>query len=194
MILPMVPFREDRDLGRAYNEAIALLPADAWAICFDHDAMPTTRFWFSQFREAINFLPAAGAFVAMANRIGPAWQRCGPAGDDMREHRGFGAGRLAVRTLLDVSDTKGWGGVCFAVSKAMWRQVGGFVEGHLGCTDHDLHFKLQRAGRRSYVIEGLYVYHARISSESRPPVGMNAVPGCLCRGPEIVPTARLILP
>lgn len=193
-IFAMVPFRADRNLGAAYNRAMSLLPADAWAIFLDHDAMPTTSQWHNQFAEAIAFLPYAGAFVATTNRIGPAWQRCGPAGDDIREHRRFGAERLRVRTLLDVTETRGWGGVGFAISRAAWQEVGGFIDGFMGCTDHDAHFKLQRAGRRSYVVEGLYLYHARISSEARPPVDMNQVPGCPCRGAEIAPTVRVTLP
>lgn len=193
MILALTPFAEDKNLGGAYNAAMELLPDNAWAIMQDHDAMPTTPHWFRQFREAIDFLPHAGAFVAMANRIGPAWQRCGPAGDDVREHRRFGAERVNVRTLLDVTDTKGWGGVMFAISKAAWREAGGFADGFMGCTDHSLHFRLQRIGRRSFVHQGIYTYHVRASSEGNPG-GMTYVPDCPCRGVELTPTQQVHLP
>lgn len=192
MIQTFVPFRSDKNLGRAYNEAMDLLRADEWACFWDHDCMPTTPRWHDQFCEAIKFLPDAGVFVAMANRIGPSWQRCGPAGDDVREHRRFGAERLSVRTLLDVTETKGWGGVMFALNKETWLEAGGFAEGAMFCVDHSIHFRLQSAGRRSYVIEGLYAYHVRASSESA--LKAPYVEGCPCRGAEQAPTERVALP
>ena len=39
-LYPMVPFALDGNLGRAYNEAVALLPDDAWAVFLDHDGGP----------------------------------------------------------------------------------------------------------------------------------------------------------
>lgn len=194
LILPMIPFREDKNLGRAYNEAMALLPADGWAIFQDHDAMPTTPQWFRQFREAIEFRPYAGAFAAMTNRIASPWQQVGDAkGNDIAAHRAFGRERLAVRTLLDVTETKGWGGVMFAVSRAAWAEVGGFADGFY-CVDHSLHFKLGAAGRRSYLIEGVYVFHVRESSSARPPLVAPKVANCPCRGRETMPSARITLP
>lgn len=194
-IIAMTPFRADRNLGRAYNEAMSLLPSDDdWAIFIDHDAMPTTMQWHNQFSEAIAFRPDAGAFVAMTNRIASPWQRCGDhASNDIREHRKFGRERLKVRTLLDVSQTKGFGGVMFAVSKSAWRAVGGFADG-LGCVDHSLHFGLQRIGRPVFMIEGLFVFHWRHWGEPDPTSSAPKAPNCPCRGPEAMPTVRISLP
>lgn len=190
----MTPWDDDGDLGRAYNRSMEMLPENGWAIFLDHDAMPTTPEWHRQFAEAIGFQPDAGAFVAMTNRIASPWQKCGPAGDDIAEHRRFGRERLAVRTMLDISDTKGFGGVMFAVSKAAWRQVGGFASG-LGCVDHSLHFGLQKQlGRRVWLLENLYVYHWRHRDEPDPTSKFPKAPNCPCRGPEITPTIRWELP
>lgn len=191
----MMPFALDMNLGRAYNESMALLPAeDSWAIFIDHDAMLTTREWFRQFAEAIRFMPQAGAFVACANRIAADWQKAGPANvHEMRIHRQFGKERLKIRTLLDITDTKGFGGVLFAVSKAAWRKAGGFREGML-CVDHSLHFALGRAGYRIFLIEGLYVYHWRRAFGDELPENTPRVEDCPCRGPEAMPTHRVSLP
>lgn len=193
-IFPMVPFRIDKNLGRAYNDAMALLPAGAWAIFQDHDAMPTTPHWFAQFSEAIERLPDAGAFVACTNRIASPWQRVGDElGNDIAAHRRFGEERRALRTLLDISDTKGFGGVMFATSKQAWQEVGGFADG-LGCVDHSLHFGLQRIRRRAWMIEGLYVFHWRHFGEPDPTSSAPKAAGCQCRGREIMPTIRIELP
>lgn len=192
--LAMIPFRRDANLGRAYNEAMKLLPADAWAIFIDHDAMPTTGQWHAQFVEAIEFQADAGAIVAMASRIASPWQRCGDRdSNDIAWHRRFGAERAKVRTLLDITDTKGWGGVAFAVSRAVWEEVGGFADG-LGCVDHSMHFRLQRAGRRVWMHEGIYYFHWRHFGEPDPTSQFPKAANCPCRGPETMPTVRVALP
>jgi hypothetical protein len=194
-LFTMVPFRADANLGAAYNEAMALLPADAWAVFLDHDAMPTTGKWNAQFSEAIAFRPDAGAFVAMTNRIASPWQKVGVPQDlmDMVAHRRIGAERLKVRTLLDISETKGFGGVMFAISKSAWAEAGGFADG-LGCVDHSIHFALQKIGRPVYLIEGLYVFHWRHYGEPDPTSQFPKAAGCPCRGPEVAPTVRIALP
>lgn len=197
MLQAMTPFRADGNLGAAYNSAMELLPNDSdWAVFLDHDAMPTTGRWHAQFSEAIAFLPDAGAFVAMTNRIASPWQRPPDVpsnNNDMAWHRKYGAGRLGVRTLLDISGTKGFGGVMFAVSKEAWRAVGGFADG-LGCVDHSLHFGLWRISRPVYMIEGLYVYHWRHFGEPDPTSLFPKAANCPCRGTEQQPTRRVTLP
>jgi hypothetical protein len=194
MLLTMVPYAADMNLGRAYNEAMRLLPEHAWACFMDHDAMPTTRQWYRQITEAISFKPDAGAFVAMTNRIASPWQRIGDKqSNDIGLHRRYGTQRLHVRTLLDITETKGFGGVLFAVSKAAWREVGGFADG-LGCVDHSIHFGLQRIGRKVWMIEGLYVYHFRHQGEDDPTSSAPKAANCPCRGTEKMPTERIVLP
>lgn len=196
MIYTHVAFRPDANLGRAFNEFMALLPTDAWAILQDHDCVATTGQWHNQFAEAIAFRPGAGAFIVTTNRIAAPWQRAAeadPDNNDMAYHRRIGAARLARRTLLDVSRTKGWGAVAFAVSKRGWQEVGGFADG-LGCVDHSLHFGLQRAGRPVYLVESIYYYHWRHWHERDPTSVFPKAVGCPCRGPEEVPTERIALP
>lgn len=193
-ILAMTPFAADMNLGRAYNEAMELLPDDAWAVMMDHDAALTTRDWYRQIAEAIDFKPDAGAFVACSNRIGAFWQKAGDAeSHDMHAHRVFGRSRLRVRTLLDVTDTMGFGGVAFAISKSAWRKAGGFVDG-MFCVDHQMHFALKRAGLRVYLLESWFVYHWRRAHNDAPPAAAPRAANCPCRGPEKAPATRISLP
>ena len=196
MILPMMPYALDRNLGRAYNEAMALLPADAWAIFLDHDGLQTTREWFRIVAEAIAFKPAAGVFVAVTNRIDAPWQRApesDPENHDIGYHTTIGRNRLFCRTLLDVTDTKGWGGVAFALSREAWQRAGGFADGLL-CVDHSMHFGLRAAGYRNYLLESWYVYHRRRAFVGKLPDDTPRVPHCPCRGPEPTPTIRIPIP
>lgn len=197
MIYAMMPFANDMNLGRAYNEAMALMGEEDWACFLDHDAIWTTREWYRQLEEAAAFRPDAGMFTAVQSRGWQAWQ-VGPNPDshDMARHRAIGKGRLKTRTLLDVTVNSGIAGVVMLISKRSWRLAGGFVNGMM-CVDHAMHFKLASLGRRVYVIEGLYVYHWRRANGDGPPSNAPVAANCPCsqiRRGESAPTRRLTLP
>lgn len=197
VIHPMTPFALDRNLGRAYNEEMARLPDGHWACFTDHDALiGLTRDWYRLLREAIDFKPDAGAFVAVTNRIDAKWQRAqevDPNNHDIGYHTEIALERAKRRTLLDITDTKGFGGVCFALSKAAWAETLGFSDGLL-CVDHSIHFALRKAGRRIYMHEGLYVYHRRRAFIGPLPEDTPRAANCPCRGKEPMPTVRIALP
>lgn len=193
MIQAFTPFALDRNYGRACNEAMALLPDGGWAILQDHDALWTTREWYRQIAEAIAFQPRA-MFTVLTNRIASGWQRLpgvDPNNHDYAYHRALGKEQLKQRSLLDITDTKGLGGVVMVVSKEAWQEVGGFVDG-LFCVDHRMHFAHKDAGRPVFVMENIYVYHWRrahgdtLVEEPKAP--------CPCRGHETLPTVRVPLP
>ena len=192
-LVTFVPFDLEANLGRAYNHAMALLPPDAWAVLFDHDAMPTTREWYRQITEVIEHRPDVGLLTATTNRIASPWQRAAESdlnNHDMAYHRKLGAARLERRTLLDVTDTKGLGGVLMVLSRRTWERVGGFVDGML-CVDHMMHFAVARAGLRVYVVDSLYVYHWRRAHGDELPASVPKAKRCPCRGPEPTPTRRI---
>lgn len=194
-----MPYAMDLNFGKACNDVMELLPEDGWACIIDHDMMFTTSYWYRQLQEVISAHPEAGAFAACTNRIASPWQRVdnalpeGTNPDDVREHRLVGEQRAHQnRTLLDITDTKGFGGVVTIVSKAAWKKAGGYGDG-LYCVDHSLFFKLRTHGYRIYLIESLYVFHLRGSSGRRPPLVAPTVPGCPCRGVEKMPTERIAI-
>ena len=192
-LITMMPFSTEMNLGAAYNQAMTLLPDDAWACFLDHDAIWTTREWYRQIQEAIRAVPDAGALTAMTNRIAAPWQQIGDRDNhDMACHRKFGAARAKVRTLLDVTNTKGMGGVVMVISKRAWQRVGGFVDGML-CVDHKMHFALREMGLRIWLMENLYVYHWRRAFGDELPQCTPRAPNCPCRGPEQMPTERRAL-
>lgn len=194
MILCMTPFAADMNYGRALNDAMSLIPEDGWAVFLDHDAMWTTRSWNRQISEAIAFRPDAGLFTGVTNRIAKRWQQAGnPDSHDIVQHRRFGMARMSTRTLLDITDTNGLGGVVMVISKAAWRQVGGFVDG-LACIDHQMHFAQRAAGRRVWMIEGLYLYHWRRANGDSPPADAPRAHNCRHGGPVVEPMVRVTLP
>ena len=119
---------------------------------------------------------AAPNLSRRAARPGSTWTAV-----DVDFHRRIGTKRLAVRTLLDITDTAGWGGVLMLVSKRAWHRAGGFVDGMM-CVDHNFHFNYRAAGGRLYLIEGLYVYHHRWTSAQPGAWKENPKAECPCRG------------
>lgn len=203
-LTPYAPAGTGMNLGRAYNEAMARLGPRDWGCLLDHDMMFTTPVWYQQLEAAIHTEPR-GAFTAVTNRMAHPWQVAEEApqhakvvtrpvggrprpghstivrapGDDIIRHREIGQARLRRRTLLDVTETRGWGGVLMLLSREAWEEAGGFVDGLL-CVDHMMHRALQGAGRRVWLIEGLYVYHWQGTSRGVADKRIPRASGCEC--------------
>jgi len=217
VILTAVPYADDMNLGQAYNETFDLVGPDDWVALLDHDLFFTTPVWHRQLREAAAAEPE-GCFTAITNRMANRWQVAPEAAgavvraangsisrrgeDSVAHHRRVGTERLKTRTLLDVTETQGWGGVLMLISKRAWLDAGGFVDGLL-CVDHVFHYALRAAGRKVWLIEGLYVFHWRGTSGGPRPPGPE-IPrasdprtgnGCPCRTiPHGDPKVRRRLP
>lgn len=145
---------------------------------------------FAKWEDRYSRLPKK---IRPSEPVPPNPAQCGNC-HDIRHHRELGEARLAERTLLDITDTLGWGGVAFAVSKRAWAEAGGFADGML-CCDHSLHFRLQATGRRSYLLESLYFYHWRRAFRDRVPDDTPVSVRCPCTGSiEKPPTDRIRLP
>jgi GT2 family glycosyltransferase len=157
-----VPYSPDGNLGGAYNRFMQLLPEDGWACFLDHDAIWTTRYWYDQIARAIASTPNISVITAVTNRIANARQRArgAPVDHDMRNHRKFGTAQLAKygHRLVDITNDGPISGVVIVLSKAAWRACGPLPSGLLGVDNH-LHASLRSAGRRVFLMPGLYVYH-----------------------------------
>jgi hypothetical protein len=164
LILTAIPYDDERNLGKAYNQVMELLPEDGWAVLLDHDAMFTTPEWHRQISSVIAQRPE-GCFTVKTNRIKCPYQQTAIDGvmvdiknHDYLYHRQIGAKLLDNKNLTDVTDDREPSGLVFVMSKQAWRDAGGFAEG-LHYVDRTMWLALKLSGRRIYLIEGLYVYH-----------------------------------
>lgn len=162
-LLVATAFDPDRNLGRAYNNVLAAVEeamGKGWVCFVDHDAIWTTRTWYSQLVTAIEANPDAGMITAVTNRIGNKRQIApnAPKGHDMAEHRKFGEHLAAVHksTVVDVTEGAPISGVVMAVRVAPDRPR--FRDGFFG-VDNCMHWDLRDAGYKVYQMPGLYVYH-----------------------------------
>lgn len=164
--IPYAPVNTDKNLGAAYNSFMNLLGDDDWACFVDHDASFTTPDWYHQLEEIIS-LPNSDTFgmlTAVTNRIGNVEQivfrkdSVEAYNHDMLFHRKIGR-KLQQENrlrLIDVVDPIS--GVIVLISKKVWKQTKGFMNGFLS-VDNEMDYQLRRLGYKNYIMAGVYCYH-----------------------------------
>lgn len=160
MLVTAIAYDVERNLGRAYREILARLRPDDHCVFLDHDAIWTTRDWFTVLLQAIERYPDAALFGAMTNRIGNREQipQGVPAGHDMAVHRAFGQQQQDRfgSEAIDVTNRHLLSGVVLCMPAAAKAKLT-ISDGFFG-VDNQLHRDARRIGK-VYLLRGLYVYH-----------------------------------
>jgi GT2 family glycosyltransferase len=163
MIFYNIPWSSDKNIGKAYNAFIELLPTENDYACFiDGDAVFTTAFFGKQIQEIAEAYPECGLFTAMTNRVGSKYQLAGEwKSNDMQEHRKIGAAICSnySDTCIDISKQQPFSGVCILIRKSTWRKLGKFKEEGMLGVDTDIHLKAQAEGEKVYLMRGVYLQH-----------------------------------
>jgi len=156
---------EGKDVGKAYNACMKLLPNDNdWACFLDHDAMFTTLDWNHQLYEIIDANPDYSCLTAVTNRIGNPDQKFANIKSDNHDivyHRKIGTDAQGqFRTdVKDLTTKQAISGVVILVQKKAWKEAGGFEEeGFLGIDNH-FDIALRKEGMKTGLMKGIYVYH-----------------------------------
>lgn len=155
---------EDKNIGKAYNRYMDLVPENDWACFIDHDAMFLHYDWYNQLYEIIQKNQEYDCFGVVTNRIGNPEQRfvgIDQNNHDIKYHRDIAkdAYDQFYTDVKDVTDTHCISGVVMLVKKSAWKKVGGFKEeGFLGI-DNDFHIRLKNVGLKIGLAKGVYVYH-----------------------------------
>ena len=157
-----VPYSLERNIGKAYNQYMALLPNDEdYGVLMDGDTMFLTFDWGHAIAEVIKKLPDAGIITCQTNRIRQKKQFYNESSPDILVHR------LIAKTL----DEKYRGqfrkinshisGFFMAIQKKTWKEVGKFPEadGTLLTVDNAFSRKVMRSEKDIYLMRGMYVFH-----------------------------------
>lgn len=156
------PYALDKNIGKAYNEACALIPDGDWICITDHDVMflePETKTVIYKAVEANKH----DAYVCMTNRLGYTDQLYkGERSDDpdIRNHieiakkQRFTWGRLAFDYYGPVA------GMFLLFSKKTW-EANKFAEGVYLDVCYDIHFGecIRNKGGKIGILGGVYVFH-----------------------------------
>jgi len=162
-IFYFVPYSLEKNIGKAYNQYMSLLPNDNdWGVLMDGDTMFLTFDWGHAISEVINKLPDAGIITCYTNRLAKnKVQRYGEDSTDIILHR-------AIAKKLDKKFRGSYrkinqrvSGFFMAIKKKTWREVGKFPEMPNRILDIDGLFsnKILQAGKYIYIMRGMYKLH-----------------------------------
>ena len=165
MIHYITVYREDKDLGKAYNQEMERLQNDEDWCCFvDADCLFVNPFFGTQIAGVIKDNPKCKLFTSVTNRVGTKYQCVEGMWDenDMSEH--FTVGRRLAETFgsrcSDITNNAPFSGVIMLIQKKEWKRVKGFKElgGALG-VDNSIHYAVRDNGGKVMLMEGVYVMH-----------------------------------
>jgi hypothetical protein len=176
-IFENTPYREDKNLIKAYNSFMELLPDNGWALFRDADTIFLDSFFGEIINRAIRNNPNTGCFTCVTNRIGNKAQLHDEySGDDISTHRKI-AEKIKKKNYskyenlefsLNASNPKTLSGMLIVLSKDAWKRIGGFKMSTLRLptqpsyilgVDNQLHKDLHKHNINVKIIKELYIYH-----------------------------------
>lgn len=163
MIYYSTPFSITKNLGRAYNDYMQLLPTDDDWMCFiDADVIVLTPNFQKQIQELVDEYPHTGVFTCLTNRVGnqqQCYQKRMCQNSDIEFHQNI-ANKLYIENYGKIRRlNKNISGVLMVIQKKVWAKVGGFKESGILMVDSIFSRKVLRLGRHIYLMQGIYCYH-----------------------------------
>lgn len=161
MIHFISPYRTDKDLGLAYNQAMSLIPDGDWACITDYDVLPLTPDFGQIVEEYTKKYPDTGIFTCRTNRIGnPDQQMFGDSITNPNILFHFNTAEEAKAKLFQSTEIKApISGFLMVIKKDTWNKIK-FPEGR-GCLGVDNLFSnaIARAGMKILLMDSIYVWH-----------------------------------
>jgi GT2 family glycosyltransferase len=157
------PYSIEKNLGKAYNEAIALIPDGDWACLMDYDTMFLTPDCGKILHEYAKKYPNEGLFTCFTNRIHPlATDQLfrGKFSHNTKVEYHLHLAEQAKERLFEITNlNRPVSGFLMMVKKDTWNQVK-FSE-NMKClgVDNDYCSRLLDIGKSVVRMDGLYVWH-----------------------------------
>lgn len=156
------PGRGDKNIGKAYNDFMQMIPDGDWVCLRDGDSMFMTDHWSKQIEDIIEHNGENYALIGCkTNRLRTGEQLLNgePWGEtNLLEHR-----RVAEQLLGSYNSTvttvqKPIAGLCMIFNKDTWKSAGKFKEKSIYC-DTEFGYAVQRNGGMIGIAQGLYLLH-----------------------------------
>lgn len=155
------PWSSDKNIGKANNDFIELLPDDSWVCIMDGDASWMLPSWGELVEKVVMENKDKYALIGcVTNRLGGLHQ-CYENRFDT-ECSSFTNYHNALSSWEKygplVEDTTGIAGLCMIFSKETWRKAGGFVENSRSA-DTSFNKSVLKLGGKIGLAKGLYMMH-----------------------------------
>lgn len=163
MIFDITPFRTDKNIGKAYNERIAILPKETWIIIRDADCMYLTPDYGKVIEDIIMRYGALYDIIgAVTNRLGSDEMCYGGKFSDNMDIRHHIEIANDVKHDTGIKEVDICAGFFMMFKKSTWEKVGGFSENILDAPYTDKRFcaKIKVNGGKIGIAQNLYLFHA----------------------------------
>lgn len=162
-MLIVTPYRTDKNLGRAYNEAFEGLPDDKWVCLMDYDTMFLTPDAINILHGYVERFPNAGVLTCLTNRIGQRSRHQLLNGvisdnDSISHHISLAEKQKEKLYQVEKIDDD-FSGMLMLIKVSTWKKVK-FDEDGL-CLGVDTNFgrRVRAAGFEILCMQGLYIWH-----------------------------------
>lgn len=158
------PYALDRNIGREYNEEIALLPGDDWVCIVDHDVMflePHTKDIIAKIVQSGTEYKLLSCYT---NRLGtiPGQLHEGRRSEDpdVRSHIAIAKGRRGLYGMQVEEYDGPVAGMLMLMPVWLAKEIR-FVEGTYNDVNFDIHFTqcVRNRGHKVGLMKGVYVFH-----------------------------------
>lgn len=161
MILYCTPYRTDKNLGKSYNEIMRMIAAEDAACFTDGDSMFLTAdfghiidWYHNEYPEAV--------LTCKTNRIHPLSKQLNGNLDevaDVREAIIKAESQKKIQAVTEILPGETFSGVLMLVPKKVWMEIPFIENGKCLGVDSAFRQDLHKAGKKVYVMEGVYVFH-----------------------------------
>lgn len=157
------PYSIEKNLGKAYNEAMALIPDGDWACIMDYDTMLLTPDCGHVLHEYVMKYDFAGVFTCFTNRIHPLASNQlldGQISDNVCMDYHIERAYNQKRMLFQVTPIeRPISGFLMMISKQTWNECKFSETGKCLGVDNDFSANILERGKRILRMDGLYVWH-----------------------------------
>lgn len=158
------PFRQDKNLGKAYNEAFRNCPDGDWLCLMDWDVLLLTYDAVRLMTEYTEEYPDTGIFTCYTNRLHAGakdqlFNGTVSENTDIRHHIKL-AEEIKNHTVNEVSEINHHiSGMLMLVSKETWKQIQFSEDKKCLGVDNEYSDKVLQAGKKILRMNMIYVFH-----------------------------------
>jgi len=154
-----VPYSFDKNLGKAYNEYMELIPDNDWGCIMDGDIMFLMPDWGHQIQQAVIDNPDAGIITCITNRISNKKQRLDEPSTDILIHKRKAQERYKARKCRYSECNRNISGFLMCIKKSVWQRIKFPEIGSLLNVDNIFSREILRNHKKIIIMEGMYVFH-----------------------------------
>lgn len=165
MIHCIHPYRIDKNLGKAYNDAFKNCPEEDWLCLMDWDVMFLLHDAIAVMEEYVTKYPGTGIFTCYTNRIHTGakdqlWGGVVNTDADIKQHIGIAAHAAIFGVLDESAEIKHHiSGMLMLISKKTWNEIKFSEDGKCLGVDNDFSDRVLAAGKKILRMNRIYVWH-----------------------------------